>query len=180
MAEYERRNNHPIPAGPVVVRHEYLRDRCKGHRVLSLGGGGPLEQFIRPLTAALYCIDIEPKPSVTIVDLDKEPDQLRAFTSHIDLILCGEILEHLSNPGRLLDVLRWMRKPMVVTAPNAFTTVGRWLLDDGIENVNAEHVCWYSPITLRTLLTRHGFKVTKFCWYNGKPIYAEGMIFEVQ
>jgi hypothetical protein len=45
-----------------------------------------------------------------------------------------------------------------------------------MENVNIDHVAWYSPRTLRTLLERARWNITEFAWYGGDPGVAEGLI----
>jgi len=50
----------------------------------------------------------------------------------------------------------------------------------GIENVNRDHVAYYSYWTLHELVTRYGFEITEWHWYNGRPLFAEGLIFWVK
>jgi len=88
-----------------------------------------------------------------------------------DYIRAGNIVEHLSNPGKLLD------------------NVKRHLKDDGVfvletANVkgvgyiffknNPDHVAWYCKYTLTTLLERHGFiiKEIHYCvWQKRNWVY---------
>jgi 2-polyprenyl-3-methyl-5-hydroxy-6-metoxy-1,4-benzoquinol methylase len=111
-----------------------------------------------------------------VVDLDAEPDKVCDFAGKVDVVLCGEILEHLSNPGRLLDAVRKLAVPIIVTVPNAFSSVGMRWIAKAKENVNKEHVAWYSYHTLKTLLERHGYELAEFFWYKGKPLVAEGLV----
>lgn len=178
-AEYAEKYLHAIPDAPVVDRVKYLVGKCRGKRVLSLGGSGPADEAIKKAAAKYYSVDRAGAPSFNI-DLDKSPKSLAFVAALFDLVVCGEVLEHLSNPGRLLDAVRALGVPVIVTAPNAFSSVGSGWLAKHKENVNAEHVAWYSYRTLLTLVTRHGFTVKDFAWYNGKPIRAEGLIFELE
>jgi len=41
-------------------------------------------------------------------------------------------------------------------------------------------VAWYSWHTMMMLLERLGYDVLDWRWYNGVPLTAEGLIFEVQ
>jgi len=108
------------------------------------------------------------------MDLD-DFDEFPKFD--VDIIVCGEVFEHLANPGRVLKALREYQKPVVVTVPNAFSDSGHFSVSRGIENVNKDHVAYYSYWTLRELVTRYGFTIYDWYWYNGKPLTAEGLIF---
>lgn len=179
-ANYAAKYLHDIPDAPVVDRVGYLVERCRGKRVLSLGASGPTEEKLRAVSAEHHSVDVVAGDGVVVIDLDKTPEQLQQFDGLVDVVVAGEVIEHLSNPGRLLDAVRALNVPCVVTAPNAFSSAGdRWLAKSQ-ENVNGEHVAWYSHRTLKTLLERHGFRVTDFAWYKGKPIRAEGLIFAVE
>ncbi len=66
--------------------------------------------------------------------------------------------------------------PVLITVPNAFATAGRQWLAKGKENVNIDHVAWYSPRTLATLLNRAGYTYADLFYYNGDGPTAEGLI----
>ena len=94
-----------------------------------------------------------------------------------ELIVAGEIIEHLANPGNLLKVLRQISCPLLITVPNAFSSAAAGHLSAGTENVNKAHVSWYSYTTLLTLTMRYNYSLKEFYWYSGKPLFAEGLIF---
>jgi hypothetical protein len=179
-AGYAAKYLHDIPDAPVADREEYIVAKCRGKRVLSLGASGPMDAKLKAAAAEYHAVDVTGGDGVTRIDLDKTPEELGQFGTKVDIVIAGEIIEHLSNPGRLLDVIRAMQLPLIVTAPNAFSSTGDGWLARKHENVNAEHVAWYSYRTLRTLLERHGFKIVDWAWYKGKPIRAEGLIFSVE
>ena len=174
VSEYDERMFHRIPAAPSVTRHEFIRSECIGKRVLDIGGSGPLAELIKGVaksyanvdkTDATYCINLDCEP-VPVID--------------VDLVVCGEVVEHLSNPGFFLDGLRAYTVPIIFSVPNAFTKVGTGWIKKGVENVNSDHVSYYSYYTFSNLIKRHGFSVDKFLWYNGSPGTAEGLIFCVR
>lgn len=85
-----------------------------------------------------------------------------------DVVVAGELIEHLDRPGDFLDAVRPLLRPdgvIVLTTPNAFrlTNVVGSLLRR--EVVSSEHVAWYSWRTLATLLERHGLTVTELAYY---------------
>lgn len=179
--DYVARMMQPIPDADVIDRENFILRRCDAKAVMSLGGSGPLEEELVKVVRRLVTVDRVPlDDSTVVIDLDVEPERIVGLLHDVEYIVCGELLEHLSNPGRLLDAARKLQRPMVVTTPNAFTQVGRDWLQYGYENVNKEHVSYYSHHTLKNLLERHGFEISYFAWYKGMPKYSEGLIFEVQ
>lgn len=88
-----------------------------------------------------------------------------------DVVVAGNTIEHLSNPGSFLDsVKRHMRENsyFIVTTDNCFGLRSlRWMfLRDRIEP-NKEHVVTFEEAVFRQLLRRHGFDVLEFYYYNG-------------
>ena len=117
-------------------------------------------------------------PNIFGFDLDDvEAGSLPDFVG-VELVICGEVLEHLSNPGHFLKRLKKAYPVTTIfTVPNAFTDIGRNSLKTGIEQVNSDHTCYYSYTTLKELLDRHAYQIDEFYWYNGRPLFAEGLIF---
>lgn len=176
-AAYAAKMLHAIPKGESVDRTAFLMERCKGLVVLHVGASGPLHEALKQHAAKVYGWDREDGEDVIGLDLD-ERDVALPFHPDVDVILCGEVLEHLSNPGQLLYKLRLRYRdvPLIVTVPNAFSEVGRSHIKRGVENVNKDHVSYYSYRTLRTLLERAGYTPSELFWYNGPPYLAEGLI----
>lgn len=81
-----------------------------------------------------------------------------------DIIAAGGVLEHLSNPGLFLDGIKRFFTPtteMIIETPNAFS-VHRFILGLlNLEYVHSEHVFYFSYVTLRNLLERHGYSITE-------------------
>jgi len=72
---------------------------------------------------------------------------------HFDVVVCSEVLEHLSNPGIVLDNIRTLdADKFIFTVPNGM----KWRLQ---ENAHPDHNWWSSPQTIRQLLGKHGFVV---------------------
>lgn len=164
---YEEKMLHPIPDTDVVDRARFILDKCKGKKVLDIGGSGLMATWLKEVA---YTITVDRQDADICIDVEKDDLPQGEY----DIILCGEILEHLSNPGIFLDKLHQYYRPIIITTPNAF---GNSRARVGIENVNREHVAWYSYHTLKVLIERHGFILHEWHWYNGKPYTAEGLIF---
>lgn len=179
-AEYAEKMYHKIPDLPTVKdRARYLVEKAKDKVVLDIGCTGLISAAIRASAKKYYGIDKENSEDGTVagVDLNHRPDQMPVHED-VELVICSEVLEHLSNPGYFLLALKshYAGKPVIITVPNA----GAYRVREGVEVVNGEHVCWYSYQTLRELLTRYGFTIELARWYNGEPYKAEGIIMVVK
>lgn len=168
--EYWKKMMHRLPQAKVVDRIAFILLLCKGRVVLDVGCTGALHDGIAEVAKEIYGIDVVDCPDVKNffkVDIDKAAHlpEIRG----VELLVCGEVLEHLSNAGHFLELIHEYNCPVVITVPNAFADAGQRNIRRGWENVNQEHVAWYSYKTLKTLVERFGFAVTQFCWYNGKP-----------
>lgn len=85
-----------------------------------------------------------------------------------DVIIAGEIIEHISNVGNFLDSSKKhmdKESKLIISTPNAFClgNVLRILkLIFNLEtNDNLEHTHWYDKQTLVQVLKRHGYKIEK-------------------
>jgi predicted TPR repeat methyltransferase len=178
----------------LVQRVELIRSLSKGRRVLHLGctnwpytevsmQGGTLlhrdleqiaddltgfdfdQEGIDVLTAAgvknLYRADLENLDAVPLDDI-------------FDVIIAGEMIEHLNNPGLFLKgIQRFMNAEteLVITTINAYSAL-RFLLyglrgKGGLnEPVHPDHVYYFSYSTLRLLIERAGLKVNQFYFYD--------------
>ena len=179
-AVYWDKMMHAIPDAPVVNREQFLLDRVKGKEILDIGCTGPMGVALSKSANVYNGIDVVEQPQHCVgryhkIDLDKATEL--PHIPYLELIIAGEVIEHLSNAGHFLDMLREYQVPVILTTPNAFGSVGLYYLGRGIEHVNGEHVAWYSWYTLQNLVKRHGFEVSEWYWYRGKPRTAEGLIF---
>ena len=171
-ADYCTKMMHALPPAPVVDRVPYIMDKCKGKRVLNLGSeSGTLHEKIGRVAMELYGVD-KVSTADFVLDLDDSP----ALSGTYDLVVAGEILEHLANPGGCLKAIRPLGCPLLITAPNAFSSIGTYWIQRGYEQVNTDHVSYYSYWTLKTLVERYGFTVQELAWYNGQPRISEGLI----
>lgn len=176
---YRAKMLHALPAMPTVDRDDFIVKRCTGKRVLDCGASGALHEQI--VAVAAFCLGVDREDGIGVLgfDLDTIDHAFPGFPEPApDLIVAGELLEHLSNPGHFLTRLWWHYRgvPLIVTVPNAYNLAGLAHLKRGEENVNVDHVAWYSPRTLRTLLERHGYRILDWACYKGTAPTAEGLI----
>lgn len=104
-----------------------------------------------------YCVDCTGPEEVAKLDL--EP---------FDLVVAGEILEHLEAPGPFLHAMRQLSGPdgqLVLTTPNALRPQNVLLALGRREWVHPDHVLTFTPRTLTVLLERSGWRIDEFCTY---------------
>jgi hypothetical protein len=181
--EYVDKMLHPIPDAPVVLREAFILARCKGKTVVNFGSdSGNLHGKISKVAKSVFGVDKQGDPDLRL-DLDDEHYSL----SHMpmaDVYVVGEIIEHMISPGAFLKRLRWVMThegaegcEAIITVPNALSdSLRHHAIKHQVENVNLDHVAWYTYHTLRTLLAKCGFELHEFYWNNGKPVFAEGLI----
>lgn len=176
---YEEKQCHAVPRFSVIDRTDFILEQCSGKVVLDIGASGPLHEAIAEVAKKCYGIDREDGDGVVGVDLDNLSDTfgLPRF-GDVKLIVCGEVIEHLANPGTFLKHLRYAYSgtPVIITVPNAASSILQSNLRRGIESVNSDHVAWYSWKTLSVLLDRYGYVPREWHWYHGEPRFAEGII----
>jgi 2-polyprenyl-3-methyl-5-hydroxy-6-metoxy-1,4-benzoquinol methylase len=182
-ADYHDRMVHDIPDTEVIDRQAYILSHCVDKVVLDVGCFGPLHNEIKKIAKIAYGIDhkpIEGDPLFFQIEINKIPlPELK----DVDLVVCGEVLEHLSNPGFFLEELKQKYScEKVFSVPNAFGSFHTAWTKQGKENVNEDHVCYYSYKTFTTLLSRYGYKVKEFYWYDNphqvqRQGFNEGLVF---
>ena len=90
-----------------------------------------------------------------------------------DVIVCGELIEHITSPGLMLEgIKRFMHNDsiLIITTPNPWdmTFIKKIRKGSTEENwINPEHICWYSKYTLKNTLARHGYVEKKYDYYFG-------------
>jgi hypothetical protein len=176
-AEYWDKQIHRIPEAPSVERVPWLLTRLAGKVVLHAGCAGPLHVELHKVCKRVYGLDQAPARYPDDVVIDIEAEELPRY-GDVEVVLLAEIVEHLVSPGVLLWQIReqYPQCEVIVTVPNAYSASAQAWVQRGFENVNADHVAWYSYQTLGTLLKKCGFTIHEWCWYGGKPRAAEGLI----
>ena len=105
---------------------------------------------------------------------DLENLQAVKLDETFDVIVAGEMIEHLNNPGLFLNGIKRFMTPetdLVITTINAYSGLrfAYYFLrgKGGVrEAVHPDHVAYYSYSTLNLLLKRHGLEVREFLFYD--------------
>ncbi len=91
-----------------------------------------------------------------------------------DVIVCGDLIEHLDNPGIMLNgIKRFMRSEseLIITTPNSFGLLAflRYLF--GRYREGNDHLLSFNIYTLENILKRYGFWITEaYSCYNRPPV----------
>lgn len=162
-------------------RIDYLCSLAAGKRVLDVGvvdhtlrdPRDPRWLHGRLRQAAAHCVGVDVLDSavsqlrdwgfdVRCCDLSQRP-----LNERFDLIVLGEVLEHVESPLALLRSARRMLETggvVVVTAPNPWYagTALRSITRSSIYVDNADHCAWFDPCTLCELGDRAGLELYRY------------------
>jgi len=79
-----------------------------------------------------------------------------------DVVVAGELIEHLSNPGLFLEGIKRFISPeglLLISTINAFCLRRFIRVAFGRESVHQDHKCYFSHSTLTRLLLGHGYRI---------------------
>ncbi len=169
-------------------------EMCAGKKVLHLGcTNAPYTQEaidndmllhfeLEKTAASIYGIDADQKGLDTLKShsttnlyfADLENLASLDLNETFDVIVAGEMIEHLNNPGLFLNgIRRFMNSEtrLLITTINAYC--GMRFFQYGLrgkrgkaEPVHPDHVAYYSYSTLSLLLKRHELNVESFLFYD--------------
>jgi SAM-dependent methyltransferase len=179
---------HRLPRERPVDRHAALLEAARGKRVIHVGfvdelveqkveGHVWLHARLGEAADELVGLDFSERGvkwaqqegwEAYHVDCQSEEDVRALGLAPADVVVAGEILEHLDAPGPFLRAMRLLAKPdgqLVVTTPNAYRLLNFLAPLSGRELVHPDHTLWSSPRTLRTLLEHAGWRVERLGYY---------------
>jgi len=178
----------------LVQRVDFIIKMCEGKKVLHLGcTNSPfteasikndmlLHHDLKRVAKELYGFDYDAEgleifkrigeENIYWADLEKL-DEVQ-LDQTFDVIIAGEMIEHLSNPGLFLrGIKRFMneRTSLIITTINAysgmrFITYGLRGKGGANEPVHPDHVAYYSYKTLSLVLQREKLEINDFLFYD--------------
>jgi SAM-dependent methyltransferase len=182
---------HSTPRSTKVVdRSRRLVEICRGKRVIDLGFVDEGRMTLRQLQGTwLHAALAESAREIVGLDADElgvEQARELGFAAisvdctnaelvgqlalePADVVVAGELIEHLDSPGDLLEAAKRLLLPdgtLVLTTPNGLSLTNFLAGLGRRELVNVDHVAWYSRRTLSTLLERHGWAIEELSFYR--------------
>jgi SAM-dependent methyltransferase len=184
-----------MEVGRPVARTAYITQRCRDRRVLDLGCRdetalmkcdtphwlhGEIAKVAANVVGVDNSKDVAPEgiisaPNARILrgdvnDLAGVPHQ-----GEIDILVAGELIEHLSQPLAFLQQLKRLfpGRELVLSTPNATSAANVLLALTNRESNHHDHLHIYSIKTLNTLCIRAGFEEWEILPYH---VYFTEMI----
>ena len=184
----------PLPRTSQVDRDQYVLDLCRGKKVLHLAcaawpatemwcdDGSLLHLRMSEVTDRLAGFDwseqglkvlrdrgVKDLHRLNLLDAQQVEEGWDKLGFEPDLVIAGELLEHLDRAGMVLESCRRMMSPscrFIITVPNAFSFRSLLHVLRGYEKVAPDHVSYYSYSNVRELAERNGFEMETVNWYR--------------
>jgi hypothetical protein len=184
---------HRLPREGPVDRIDALVDAARGRRVVHVGfvdelmkakqaGGVWLHERLAGVAASLVGLDLDEAGveaaraqgyRVYAVDA-QSPEAVRALgLERADVVIAGELIEHLDASGPFLHAMHELADELVLTTPNAYRLANFLVPLSGREAVHPHHTAWHSPQTLRRLLALTGWRTERIAYYH-TPVHRTG------
>lgn len=188
---------HRTPRARLVDRLDELAAVARGRRVIDLGFVDE-GMMLSKLGHGAWLHDVLATAARELVGVDADAAGVAAarrlgFDAHTadvedadaivalglepgEVVVAGELIEHLDRPGAFLDAVKPLVAPsgtLVLTTPNAHALTNVLAALVGRELVNPDHVSWFTWRTLATLLERHDWRLESLAYYRF-PTVASG------
>ena len=182
--------SQPLPRQVELVKNRkaFTVHYCRGKKVLHIGCADAgimelrisqnnyLHHHISQVATKLIGIDVDTKRinwlksegyDVEVVDVQTNRNRLAELCKKVDVVVIPELIEHLDNVGLFLENLFYCEfdNDILISTPNSFSHRHVQFLSQGIEMVHPDHNYYFSPVTLTTLLKKHGFEVKRYFMY---------------
>lgn len=175
---------HSLPKVSLVDRTAFLRGLAAGARVIHVGfADAGYREFHQQEEQWLHEHLAEATRELVGIDLDAEgveSARAQGYEAYVadccetaqirslgiepgDLVIAGEIIEHLDDPGGFLDAMHELcgvDGQLVITTPNAYGWVNPAAALTGHEVNHPDHIAMYTWRTLTEMLRRHGWEVS--------------------
>jgi SAM-dependent methyltransferase len=176
---------HKLPRAALVDRFDYLGELARGKRVIHIGFTDAgfrtmqdrtdrwLHAHLDRSAKELIGIDVD-EPGVQearsqgweayAVDCTDRAAVEALALEPAEVVIAGEVIEHVPNPGALLDAIHPLVAPggrLVVTTPNAAGWLNPMASLGGYEVNHPDHLVMFTCTTLTSLLGREGWELVE-------------------
>jgi len=189
-----------LPRRGPYDREQMLLEFARGKRVVHVGfvdehrleakreGGTWLHARLAEAASSLVGLDVEEEGvrwaaehgfEAHAVDAQSPEAVAGLGLQPAEVVVAGEIVEHLDAPGPFLRAMRELVTPeglLVVTTPNAYRLLNFIAPVAGVELVHPDHTAWHSPHTLGTLLARSGWAIEGAAYYQNPAPRLDGVL----
>jgi len=147
-------------------------------RVLDIGcASGGYGRALKAARKGIVVIGVELNPTLAAAaaphynELHVVPIEKLDLKTPVDLVNCGDVLEHMQDPWTVLSQLHGLLKPggcLVMSVPNAgHWTIARQILRGKFEYVPLGPLCvghlrWFTETSIRKDLEKAGFAIDRF------------------
>lgn len=173
---------HKLPKAKVVERIDYLCEQARGRRVIHVGfvdtgcrdmqeaAGTWLHAHLERVATSLVGIDVNEVGVKEAVEAGYEAYAIdcrdrealeAAGVEPAQLVIAGEVIEHLDDPGGFLAGLHNLVAPggmLVITTPNAYGLFNVFASLALREINHPDHVVMFTWRTLANMAARHGWE----------------------
>jgi len=183
---------HELPEVELISsRHAFIVDFCENKKALHIGcvDSGLLEerynknellhQKLDKVSTLLYGIDIDDEgieflknkgfENLYSMDISENNKDVGLYEIEFDVIILSEVIEHLNNPGIMLDAVKNLmtqNTQLLISVPNAFNSKNIWNMLKGIEYVHPDHNYYFSYLTLNNMLEKNGLDIRQRYIYS--------------
>jgi SAM-dependent methyltransferase len=153
-----------------MIREAIILEHAKDKDLLDIGCMGRTQKYklwpqVKAVARSYTGIDVQVPTSPDVVQGNMETYD---FGRTFDVVVAGDVLEHVSNQGLFLENIgRHLRDDgvLILTTPNA-----KW--PTVFLAPHPDHVLWHDRSTLTGTVRRHGLEIRHFQYYFGnKPHY---------
>jgi SAM-dependent methyltransferase len=176
---------HRLPKATIVDRLAYLAHVADGRRVIHVGfvdagfaamqhaSGTWLHDRLAARATSLVGLDVDQHGVDRAREVGYEAyavdcanaDAVRALgVEPADVVIAGEVIEHVDDPGLFLDAMRVLLADdglLVLTTPNASGLLSAVGVIGGYEINHPDHVNRFTWLTLTNLLRHRGYEPTE-------------------
>jgi len=166
----------------VKDRNAFFADRCRGLRVLDIGcvdhivGGCVTADLHRALArSAAVCVGVDANEDgvrrlcgegyrIEMVDIT-DPCFAVAALSEFDVVVAGEVIEHLENMEAFIDNMQKMIAPggaILLSSPNPYQLSNLLGFLKHRHSPNVDHVNYVFPSGMAELADRHGLQLREW------------------
>jgi SAM-dependent methyltransferase len=187
-----------LPRRGPFDREQMLVEFANGKRVVHVGfvderrmedkleRGQWLHERLREVASSLVGLDVSEEGvrwareqgfEAHVVDAQSPNAVAELGVEPADVVIAGEVIEHLDAPGPFLRAMPNLVDPggvLVITTPNAYRLLNFLSPATGDELIHPDHTAWHSPHTLRNLLERNGWEVEGMAYYRNPAPTLDG------